>query len=143
RVQGGPLAAEVARLEHGADVADPAAADLGIAERVVDDPLVDGSCFLEIRREATGDLSRRLGNDAIGCDVTTALAVQREHFLLFGRRVPGRLEIDGAVASREAVHEFHGGRRFTGGPFGEQDPGSVLFVPDDPGARPVAPDALT
>src|SRR5262245_14258337 len=41
RVQVGALAAEVARIQHALHVTDAAPSDLGITERIVDDPLVD------------------------------------------------------------------------------------------------------
>lgn len=48
RVQVSALASEIARLEHEVNVATPAAANLGIANRVLDDPLVDGACLVDI-----------------------------------------------------------------------------------------------
>src|SRR5262249_9817144 len=57
RVQVCAFASEVARLEQRADVAEAAPAHLGIAERVVDDPLVDRLGFLEVRAVAARDLA--------------------------------------------------------------------------------------
>ena len=48
RVEIGAFAAEIARLEHRRDVADAAAAHLGVAERVIDDPLVDRARLLDV-----------------------------------------------------------------------------------------------
>src|SRR5580698_1884696 len=51
----GAFSSEVAGLKHGADVTDAAAADLGIAVSVFDDPLVDGACLVDVGGHALGN----------------------------------------------------------------------------------------
>ena len=48
RVKIGAFAAKVAALEHSGDIAVTAAARLGIAERIVHDPLVNGARLLDV-----------------------------------------------------------------------------------------------
>ena len=59
RIEIGALAAEIAGLEHGGDVADAAAAHLGVAEGVLDDPFVDGVDLFDLGLLAGSDLVRR------------------------------------------------------------------------------------
>src|SRR5262249_16930627 len=65
-VEVGTLSAEVPGLEHGLDVADAAAAHLGLAVRIVENPVVHGPHLVEIGRLATSDLDGSVSDDAIG-----------------------------------------------------------------------------
>src|SRR5262249_42202589 len=56
RIQVRALAAEVACLEHRSDVADAAAARLGIAESIIDDPLINAARLLDVAEGPAHDL---------------------------------------------------------------------------------------
>src|SRR5208282_5342035 len=65
RVEIGAFAAKIATLEYGGDIAVTAAARLGIAERIVHDPLVNGARFLEVGLGAGDDFIGPLFDDAV------------------------------------------------------------------------------
>ena len=67
------LASEVTSFEHGADVAPTAAAYLRIAERIVDDPLVDRTRFLDIGVGAFRNFGRLGFHDSVGRNVFVRL----------------------------------------------------------------------
>src|SRR5260370_11323006 len=65
RIQVRALAAEIAGLQHRGDVANAAAARLRIAERVIDDPLVDATRLLDIAECPAHDTVGRRFDDAV------------------------------------------------------------------------------
>ncbi len=143
RVQVGTLAAQVAGLEHCADVPDPTAPHLRIAEGVVDDPLVDRAGLLHVGVDALGDLLGGLLHDAVGAHELRGLAIPREGGPILGRRIgPGPGHVHVAIAGREPGRHLDRGRALAGRPLRVEDPRPVALVPVDAGDRPVAGPAL-
>jgi hypothetical protein len=66
RVDVGTFTAHVAAFEHEGDIAEAAAARLGAAEGVVDDPVIDRARFVEWVSARANYLQRAMQNDAIG-----------------------------------------------------------------------------
>jgi len=108
RVQVRALAAEIAGFEHRGNVADTAAACFRIAERVLDDPLVDAARLLEVAEGPAHDAVGRGFDDAVrrheigrgGIELPLVVR-QRRH-----AGAPG--EIDHAVPRRNPAHDFNG-----------------------------------
>ena len=109
-----------------------AAARLGIAEGVVDDPFVDRARLLEVALLALHDLVGGLLHDAVGRDELGRLRVLREDGLVLGLRVARSAQVDRDVARGEArgLRE-HGTHAFR--PFGPNHAGAVLGVGHDSG----------
>src|SRR5215469_7053881 len=72
-VEIGTFPAQISGLQHETDVAAPAATSLGIAEGVLDYPLVDGARFLDVGGCALCGLVGRFFHDAIGGNVFAGL----------------------------------------------------------------------
>ena len=66
RIQIGTLAAEIPGLQHCGNIADAAATDFGVAERIVDDPFIDRAGLVEVGRSARRDLVGDRLDDAVG-----------------------------------------------------------------------------
>ena len=141
-VEVGALAPEVPGLEHPADVADAAAAHLRIAERVLDDPLVDRARLVELRLRALRDLDRGPADDSIGPDETCGFEVFGELAPVFAADAARRREVHGAVARGEAGRHLDHGTRFARRPLGVEDGGAVLRLPVDARGRRVPGPAL-
>ena len=106
-VEVGALAREVAGLQHAADVADAAAAHLGLAEGVVHDPVVDRARLVLVALRPLDDVARGVAHDAVGGQQRGGAQV--EHAL--GARQPlgfcaGLGEVGGAVAGGEAAEDL-------------------------------------
>jgi hypothetical protein len=65
--------AQVAGFEHGANVAAAASAHLGIAKCILDHPLVNCACFIDIGRRAGRGFDRGFFHDAVGRHVAAGL----------------------------------------------------------------------
>jgi hypothetical protein len=129
-------------FQHCRDVADPAATHLGVAERVVDDPLIDRARLLELGRRAGGDPVGGRFDDAVdgnelGPLAIGPLAIERA---LGGRERRGlsrRGEIRRTIARRDAARDFDHRGRFPVRPFDMQHLGCVFGIAREPGLRGV------
>src|SRR5262245_4394289 len=65
RVQVRTLAAKISSLQHRGDVADAAAARLRIAERIIDDPLVNAPRLLDVTKRPADDAAGSRLDDAV------------------------------------------------------------------------------
>ena len=74
-VQIGAFATHVAGFKHEADVAAAAAANLGIAKSVLDNPIVYGASLVDVGGCTFGSVVRGLFDDAVGGDVLRRLQV--------------------------------------------------------------------
>ena len=68
RIQVGAFAVEIAALQHRRDVANAATAGLGVAECIIDDPVIDLLRLFHIGRRADDNLVRSLLDDPVGGD---------------------------------------------------------------------------
>jgi hypothetical protein len=132
RVEVGALAAEVARLQHGLDVAEPAALDLGIAECVVDDPLVDGAGLGDLRRVALDDLLGGLQYEAVGGNQRGWLEIPPEDGGVLTGHGAGLGDVDEPVARGEPARDLDGRRLLRRRPLGVHEPGVVFLVAGQP-----------
>jgi hypothetical protein len=66
RVDVSAFPAEIAGLQHKADIADTTAPRLGAAKAVIDHPVVDRPRLVERRGAGADDLLRLFENDAVG-----------------------------------------------------------------------------
>ena len=129
RVEVGALAAEIARVEHGLDVAQPAAADLRVAEGVLDDPLVERARLVGIGGDALRDPLRRLQHDAVGGDQLRGLEITREDRAILADHLHRRpRQVDGAIARGEAAGDLDHRSLLAGRPLGVDEADVVLRV---------------
>ena len=99
------FAAEIAGLQHGTNISAATAADLGIAEGVLDDPLIDGLCLFGARSRASRNFESGRLDDSI-CRHEPAWAKEVFKFCCRdgSRRFPGG-QIDGVVLEGDATGE--------------------------------------
>jgi len=126
-IQVGAFAAHVSRFKHEANVAPAAAADFGIAEGVVDDPLVDRAGLVDVCSRACRGLNCGLFHDAVGGNVAGGL----QEVLQFGRRKRvgrrGLRQIHGVVLEGDAAGQREQ-RPLIRGKGGGHDPKSAGLV---------------
>ncbi len=116
------------------DVADAAAARLGIAEGVLDHPLVDAPRLVEVAGCAGGDLVGGLLDDAVGGDEVGRRRVERlRSSARESRHAAGLGKVDDAVAGGELARHLHDRRLLVVGPYDVQELGAVLRVALDLG----------
>src|SRR5205807_214983 len=139
RAQIAAFAAEVAGLEHRLDVAPAAAAHLGIAERVVDDPFVDRARLFDVAARSFHDAARGVLHDAVGGDPLGRRSVEDtlRRAQRFCMRI-GAADIDRPVARGELAGELEARRAMTRRPLRVQHRDAILAVTQDLGACGVA-----
>ena len=122
------LAAEIAALEHRGDIADAATARFWIAERIVDDPLIDTPRLLQVGERPTHDPFGRRFHDAVGRHQLGRSGIKlplRDRDRLYAALFR---EIDRAIACRDSADEFDLRSRLGVRPFDVQHLGAVLGI---------------
>ena len=104
----GTLAAQVACLQHGFDIALAAAACLRFAPRVGHDPVVNGACFLRVGFRALRGFECGAAHDAIGGQQVCGACVVVQGVCVFAgeRMCCGLADVDKTALRLHAAGQF-------------------------------------